>query len=289
MDPLHELKPRLETLCRGPVSIEPIEGGITNLNFLVETGAGLLVARVCEELPLLGIDRRNEAACQRAAARLSLAPELIHQEPGLLVSRHVPGRPLTADDLSNNDFIIRTGDVLRRLHGSWDQVSGHILSFCPFQTIRTYAQVASDLGARLPEPIGDLVDDSRRLSHRIGPFRPVLCHNDLLPANLIWDDARLWLIDWEYAGMGNPLFDLASVSAGAGFTDEQDIVLLKSYRGAIAPRELDEIRVFKTASLLREALWAVIQTVSSTLSFDYHDYAARNLEAYRHARAQLPG
>ena len=89
--------------------------------------------------------------------------------------------------------------------------------------------------------------------------------------------------------MGHPLFDLASVSAGAGFSDEQDMILLESYRGTIDRRDLEDVRLFKIASLLREAPWAVIQTVSSAIAFDYHGYAARNLEAYREAREQVFG
>ena len=87
--------------------------------------------------------------------------------------------------------------------------------------------------------------------------------------------------------MGHPLFDLASVSAGASFTDDQELALLSSYRAENPPRDLEEIRIFKTASLLREALWAFIQTMSSTLSFDYDGYAAGNLEAYRRAREHV--
>jgi thiamine kinase-like enzyme len=287
MDPLHDLRPQLEELCGGPLAIEPLSGGITNLNFRVETPESHLVARVCAELLHLGIDRRNEASCQRAAARLGLAPALIHQAEGLLVGQYVPGRTLCAADFADPKLIARVGEALFRLHSSWDQVSGHVLSFCPFRTIRTYAQTATDRGANLPNQLDELLEDSRRLSHRIRPFRPVLCHNDLLPANIIWDDSRLWLIDWEYGGMGNPLFDLASVSAGAGFTESQEMALLQSYRGRVNPRDLEELRVFKAASLLREALWALIQTVTSSLSFDYHEYAARNLEAYRQARSQL--
>jgi thiamine kinase-like enzyme len=289
MDPLHDLQPILEDLCRGPVSIQPMEGGITNLNFQVTGPEGQLVARVCSELPLLGIDRRNEAVCQRAAARLGLAPELVHEAPGLLVSRYLPGRTLCAADLADRGLLARVGEALLRLHEGWNRLSGHILSFCPFRTIRTYAHTAAELGACLPEGIDKLLDDSRLLSHRISPFRPALCHNDLLPANMIRDETQLWLIDWEYAGMGNPLFDLASVSAGAGFSDEQDLALLECYRGELDPRDFDQLRIFKTASLLREALWAVIQTVSSSLAFDYHEYAARNFEAYRDARKQLTG
>lgn len=282
----HEWIKRLAKLglCGGSVSIEPLTGGITNQNLRVESERGSLVARVCRELPLLGINRRSEAAAQNAAARLGLAPELIHQEPGLLVSRHVSGRTLAAADLQDFGLIAHVGLALRRLHDARDTVTGHLVYFCPFQTIRTYAQSASELGAWLPEGIDAVLEDARNLLRRIGPFLPTLCHNDLLPANLIWSDGQLWLIDWEYAGMGHPLFDLASVSANAGFTDIQEKALLEAYRGVIDGRELEEIRTFKLASALREALWAVIQSVISELSFDYLAYASQNLEAYRQWR-----
>jgi thiamine kinase-like enzyme len=287
----HELISRLAGLgfCRGSVPIEPLTGGITNRNFRVETERGTLVARVCRELPLLGIDRRSEAAAQNAAARLGLAPELIHHEQGLLVSRHLSGRTLAAADLQDIGLITHVGSALRRLHDARDVISGHLVYFCPFQTIRTYARSAAELGARLPQGIDALLEDARSLLRRIGPFLPALCHNDLLPSNLIWSDGRLWLIDWEYAGMGHPLFDLASVSANAGFTDFQEKALLEAYHGVINPQELEEIRTFKLASALREALWAMVQSVVSELSFDYLGYASRNFETYRKWREQLPG
>jgi len=275
-------------LCRGSASIEPLPGGITNQNFRVESEGATLVARVCRELPLLGIDRRSEAAAQSVAGRLGLAPELIHHEAGLLVSRHLAGRTLAAADLQDLGMIAQVGAALRRLHDARDAVTGHLVYFCPFQTIRTYARSAAELGARRPEGIDELLEDARNLSQRIGPFLPALCHNDLLPANLIWSDGRLWLIDWEYAGMGHPLFDLASVSANAGLTDTQEQALLESYRGMVDSRELEDIRTFKLASSLREALWAVIQAVVSELSFDYLEYASRNFEAYRQWRQQFP-
>jgi thiamine kinase-like enzyme len=276
---LHSLK-----LWRGKVVIEPLAGGITNQNFLVEDEAGRYVARICRELPLLGIDRRNEAACQETASRLGIAPALIHRDEGLLISRYVPGQTLTPAGLHDPAIIRDLGRTLHRLHDGRDLVTGLVLYFCPFQTIRTYAQTAASLEAQLPDDIEILLKDARLLANRIGPFRPVLCHNDLLPANLILSAGRLWLVDWEYAGMGHAMFDLASVSANAGFSDEEDAALLELYQGKIDEREIELIRVFKAASLLREALWGVIQTATSELDFDYRNYAARHFQAYRQAR-----
>ncbi len=166
-------------------------------------------------------------------------------------------------------------------------MTGEVLYFCPFQTVRTYARSASRIGAERPAEIDALLEDARRLSHRIGPFRPVLCHNDLLPANLIDDGDRLWLVDWEYAGIGHPLFDLANLSANAALDDDQELDLLRSYRGQVDPREHAELRIFRAISLLREALWATIQSAASDIAFDYRRYADEQYQAYREARARL--
>ena len=83
-------------------------------------------------------------------------------------------------------------------------MTGEVLYFCAFQTVRTYAQTAARLKASLPSDIDRILEDITALSRRIAPFRPVLCHNDLLPANLIDDGQRLWLLDWEYAAPAIP-------------------------------------------------------------------------------------
>ena len=70
--------------------------------------------------------------------------------------------------------------------------------------------------------------------------------------------------------------------------DNLDCGLLEAYRGRVDERDLFEMRIFKAASLLREFLWAIIQTVASDIEFDYGRYASENLQAYRAARARLP-
>lgn len=272
----------------GPITVNRIDGGISNHNFAVKAGDAEVVARMCEERPFLGIDRRNEVLCHRAASGLGLAPEVIHSEPGLLVIQFVRGRTLTADLVQRPDTISRVGSLLRQLHDSWIGLTGEFRYFCVFQTVRTYARTAGQLGARLPAEIDQLLGHAALLCRQIAPFRPVLCHNDLLPANWIDDGGRLWLVDWEYAGIGHPRFDLANLSANSHFGDEQDLALLTAYHGAAATADqLSELRVFQAMSFLRESLWATIQTVASDIDFDYQRYAAENLEAFRQAIGRL--
>jgi len=287
---LRRLGPDLD-LGRGPWAIERIVGGYTNHNFVVRAGGQAYVARLCPERPLLGIDRRNEVVCQEAASGWGLAPAVVHHEDGLLISRFVAGRTLGPAEAGRPDVLDRLAAVLRRLHGGWDALAGEVLYFCPFQAIRTYARSAARLQAGAPDNLDTMLEDARRLSRRIAPFRPVLCHNDLMPANLIddHDNQQLWLVDWEYAGIGHPLFDLANASANAALTDDQDRALLAAYRERAETDRCDwvELRIFKAASLLRETLWATLQTVASDIDFDYRRYAAENFQAYRAARARV--
>jgi thiamine kinase-like enzyme len=286
-DKLHASHLEALPYWRGPIAVEPLPGGITNHNYVVRDAGRAYVARVCGDRSLLGIDRRNEIACQQAAHAIGIAPELLHHEDGVLVSEFVPGKTLTPEDVRDAAFLPRLGAVLRALHDSWDRLSGEILYFSAFQTVRTYARTARRLGARLPEDLDELLDDARGLARLIAPFVPVLCHNDLLSSNILADDGRVWLVDWEYPGMGHPLFDLAGVAANCAFTEPQEVALLASYRGSADARDLRELRILKTVSLLREALWATIQTVASDIDFDYVRYAEGNFAAYREARQRL--
>ena len=270
------------------VSVEPLEGGITNRNYLVRHGPGCHVARLCEELPHLGICRRNEWVCQRAAHTIGVAPAVTHRENGVLVSEYLEARTLSDEDLQNAALLERLVRTLKQLHGSWRRLEGEMLYFCPFQTVRTYTATARGLDVDLPDDIDALVGDANELSERMSPFQPTLCHNDLLAANILDDGDRLWLVDWEYAGIGNPLFDLAGVSGNCSLDGRLELVLLSAYRdGKPSDQDVAELRILKTISLLRESLWAFIQTRASDLDFDYHAYAEKNLDAYRHARQAL--
>jgi thiamine kinase-like enzyme len=274
-------------LARGPFSIERIPGGLSNHNFAVRTGGQAFFVRICQELPLLGIDRRNEIVCHQAAGLRQLAPEVVYHERGLLITRFVEGRTLDPQAIREPAMLPRVAALLGHLHEGWDLVTGEVLYFCAFQTVRTYARTAARLKAVLPHDIDRILDDITALSRRVAPFRPVLCHNDMLPANLIDDGRRLWLLDWEYAGAGHPLFDLAHTSTAAGLGLEQQRALLEAYPGRLSEAALAELQIFRVVALLRESLWSTIQTVASDIDFDYTHYARENLESYRVARAAL--
>ena len=277
-------------LWQGSISWEPLTGGITNRNYLIRHTGESCVARVGQELPALGVDRRNERLCHGEAERLGVAPPIHFARDGILITRYVPGRTLDVEGAKAPGFAEKLAALLRGLHEGWDEVRGELLYFSPFQSSRTYAETARNRGARLPGDIEAILAAARGFSRRIFPFVPTLCHNDMLPANILDEDGRLWIVDWEYAGIGNPLFDLAGVSANCRFSEEEDRAFLTSYRGEMRAQDLADLCILKAGSLLREALWSVVQTVESDLDFDFETYADVHFERFRQAIAALgPG
>src|SRR5262249_5602542 len=105
------------------------------------------------------------------------------------------------------------------------------------------------------------------------PLRP--CHDDLLAANFIHDGERVWIVDWEYAGMGDPAFDLANYAVNNGLDEEGDRTLLAAY-GDGAHYDVQVLMRFMGD--FREAMWGVVQQAISELDFAFAAYAAEHFE-----------
>ena len=105
------------------------------------------------------------------------------------------------------------------------------------------------------------------------------CHNDLLNANFIDDGERIRIVDWEYAGMGDPFFDLGNFSANHGLTATEDALLLAAYDGAPARADrLARLTLMRIVSDFREAMWGVLQQGISTLDVDFVAYAGKHFD-----------
>ncbi len=129
-------------------------------------------------------------------------------------------------------------------------------------------------------PIPLEYDLSRAIGRRIelallaNPVELRPCHNDLLNANFIDDGARIRIVDWEYAGMGDPFFDLGNFSINHELGADEDRVLLEAYDGEPARADrLARILLMRIVSDFREAMWGVLQQGISTLDVDFVAYA----------------
>jgi thiamine kinase-like enzyme len=248
------------------VDVEPLGGGITNRNFKVVAGGEAFVLRIGgKDTELLGIDRGAEHAASCVAAELGLAPEVVaFVEPaGYLVTRFVEG------DVGRVD-VERVGALLRRLH------DGPALParFDSFRVVEIYRATALERGVVVPPGYDRAKELANEIEARRAGPAPRPCHNDLLNANFIDDGGRLWIVDWEYAGMGDPFFDLGNFAVNHELDEDGERALLAAY----GSDDHHALLVMRFMSDFREAMWGVVQQAISQLDFDFRDYAERHFE-----------
>ncbi|MEM7171749.1 MAG: choline kinase family protein [Pseudomonadota bacterium] len=275
----------------GQISVEPLSGGITNLNFVVTDGGTRYFLRSGADIPVHGVMRFNELAAAKAAAQVGLSPDVVHHEPGLLVTEFIDGKTFAPEDVREAGNLVPMVDLIRRCHREMPHhMRGPVLMFWPFQVVRSYAGFLRDGQSRCLELLPDLLSKAVRLEEAVGPIKVVFGHNDLLAANFIDDGSRLWLIDWDYAGMNSPLFDLANLASNNEFDRDQESALLETYfGGAIPPDVIAAFRAMASASLLRETMWSMVSELHSSLDFDFEAYTAENMARFERAYSEFEG
>jgi thiamine kinase-like enzyme len=257
--------------------IEPLGGGITNHNFKVSLDGEAYVLRIGgKDTELLGIDRRAEHAAALAAAAVGAGPEVVAflEDEGALVTRFVDGQPASVEEMRSPDSIARVVAVLKPFHDGLAIPA----AFDSFEVVKTYAAAAAERGVQAPASYERASEVATRSESLRGtqPLQP--CHNDLLSANFILDGARLWIVDWEYAGMGDVYFDLANFSVNHELRPEEDDELLRCYFGERTEKDAAVLCVMRFMSDFREAMWGVLQQALSELDFDFAAYAQRHFE-----------
>jgi thiamine kinase-like enzyme len=269
----------------GPVAPQPLAGGITNANFLVEDRGARYVVRVGDDIPVHGVMRFNELAASRAAFEAGLSPEIVHHEPGALVMRYVESRTLTPGLVRERAMLERILPLIQRCHRDMPgAMRGPVLMFWVFHVLRDYAGTLRDGGSRMVPELPRLLGIAEQLEEMVGPIKVVFGHNDLLAANFLDDGERLWLIDWDYAGFNSPLFDLGNLCSNNEVAPADETWLLETYFGGpLTPAQRRSYEAMKCASLLRETMWSMVSEIHSKLDFDYVAYTAENLARFDRA------
>jgi len=264
-----------------------LDGGITNRNVLVEVDGARFVLRLAgKDTELLDIDRGVERIANERAAALGFAPEVVaFVEPeGYLVTQYVVGVPMSAAEMSEPATLTSVAVILRTFHGS-----GYLpKDFDAFRIPERHRMAAASRGVVIPD-VYETVDGVVReieASFSRAPDPPCPCHNDLLAANFLRSTERLWLLDWEYAGMNDRFFDLGNLAVNNDLSIGAEEALVEAYFGAVTVRRIARLRLMRIVSDAREAMWAVVQQGISTLDFDYVTYAHEHFERLiRNARA----
>jgi thiamine kinase-like enzyme len=287
---MSEIEGRIAALpiWSGPVALAPLAGGISNQSFTATDSGGKYVVRITRDFPFHHVFRDREVMSARAAHAAGFAPEVVHAEPGMMVSRFIDGEVLTAEKVRAD--IPRIADLVLRFHRDMPaNLSGPGFIFWVFHVNRDYARQLREAG-HASGPLDNWLAVNRELEAAQVDLPIAVGHHDLLAANLIDDGNRLWLIDYEYCGFGTGMFDLANLSSNNNFSTDNSAQLLDAYFGR-TPSEavLRSHAAMEAASLLREALWSLVSVPHlDRPGVDYAAYAHENfqkleasLEAYR--------
>jgi thiamine kinase-like enzyme len=287
-DPRDELVDALqrvpETAGRD-LTLTPLSGGITNRNYLV-TVAGEAERYVIRlggnDTHLLGISREVEHAATVAAAGVGIGPEVTAfvRPEGYLVTRFIVGAPVSLEQVHQPATLESVADSIRRIHGG-PAIPG---LFVPLRIVEAYLALATSRGVAQPQAWDEAHAVGRRIERALleAPIEMRPCHNDLLNANFIDDGERIRIVDWEYAGMGDPFFDLGNFSVNHDLTPDEDAVLLQAYEGEVRPPRLARLALMRVVSDFREAMWGVLQQAISTLDVDFVAYADDHFERLLH-------
>jgi len=267
------------------VAPEPLGGGITNTNFIVDDRDERFVVRVGDDIPIHGIMRFNEIAAARAAHVAGISPEIVHSADGVFIMRFIEGHTFTEQDVREQQNLERILHLIQVCHNDIPKhFKGPALVFWPFHVCRNYILTAREGNSRMIDFFPHFLDINEELEKTVGEIKLVFGHNDLLAANFIDDGKRLWLLDWDYAGYNTALFDLANLSSNNELSSKQEDWILETYhQQPVTDRLRRRLAAMKCVSLLRETLWSIVSEIHSTLDFDYVNYTSKNLSRFENA------
>jgi thiamine kinase-like enzyme len=233
----------------GDIEIQQLFGGLQNRTYFVTDGDRKRYVVRC------GVDQfrtrqTSVIACTIAAQRLGIGPALRYAEPNLTVTDFVNGPQVRLEQQRDPVIVGRIVDVMKILHDGSESLPSSISYWAPFHTVRRYLREMEtgfeSTGFR-PSVFVSAVSRFREVTYRleraIAPFIPVLTHNDLGFANIMFRSPELediWFIDWDGGGYGNPLWDIAEMSMWADGGEELDRFVLTRYFGAISDSRMKE-------------------------------------------------
>jgi thiamine kinase-like enzyme len=264
-------------------------GGLTNRVYGVWAEDGAIVLRLPGEGTEDYIDRKVEAHNARAATRAGVSPELLYCNPetGVMLMRHVAGTTMTpARFRSTPGAPKRAAQAFRKLHTSGEQFE---FRFELFAMIDGYLKILDQRGAVLPEDYHEVVAEA-------GPVREALqahqvdlapCHCDPLCENFIDTGTRMWIVDWEYSGMNDPLWDLGDLSVEAEFEAHHDMEMMEAYcDGPVPDTVYGRMVIYKAMCDLLWTLWGLIQHANDNPAEDFWAYSMNRFERCKRLMAE---
>ena len=264
------VKEKIASLLSGDEEIQSVEqlGGMTNQNYLVKTSSNQYIVKFFGKGTDKLIDRQNEKFNLELLKDLKLDVEnyLFDIEAGIKVNQYIEN----AETLNFNTIktkFEKIAPILQTIHASGKELKGE---FAPFEEIKKYESlIQGEISYPNYEAIRKSVFSLKEELEQIGVDKKS-CHIDLVPENFIeGPDGHLYLIDWEYSSMNDPMWDLAALFLESEFTPEEEADFLAYYEGDKTPVSREKIRIYK---ILQDIVWSLWTIYKEENGADFGDY-----------------
>lgn len=271
--------------------VTPLENVISlnNTNYRVTAnGVDYLLRVAADTGQYLGIRREEEREAAFAVAKAGVGPEVLYfDEAGNMVSAFIPGRHWQQEDFQKEDNIARLAETLRRLHAIQEvSADGSV-----YRRIERLLASLETLKSETPTNLNRHREEMERIEAARcadSRFVPGLCHNDLWANNFLDDGQNLWLVDWEFAGNGDGLYDLTTIAQAGNYSEAQKRLLLETY-GLTAPDDLASLHTLQYVVWFFEGAWALVQHgLRGSQDFDYLAYAQKMFAAMDNRLLETP-
>jgi thiamine kinase-like enzyme len=262
--------------------------GLTNSNYRVTVDGECFVLRVSgQNTTQLGINRTREAAAVRNAAGAGLAPEVVAflLPEGHLVTRWVEGRHWSVPEYRTPEHVRLLTETVKRIHSL--PANGAV--FSPFQRVSSFLETARSFDVPLPAGLASCLDTMHAVEadQRNDPSDwHRMCHNDLVAVNYLYIEKTesIIVLDWEFSGLGDIYYDLATVvythDSEGPIPPELEREMLKCYFGSVTAFQQRRLQGMKYMLMLFTALWGLAQhgmqtagLIPAVEGFDYLDFA----------------
>ena len=249
------------------LSVEQL-GGMTNQNYLAKTTNKQYIVKFFGKGTEKLINRQDEKYNLELLKDLDLDVKnyLFDIEAGIKVNEYIESA-ITLDATSIKAKFDKIAPILQTIHASGKELRGE---FAPFEEIKKYESLIEE---KIPyanyEAVREEVFSLEKRLADLGVDRKS-CHIDLVPENFIESpQGRLYLIDWEYSSMNDPMWDLAALFLESEFTRQEEEAFLSHYESEQTPVSREKIAIYK---ILQDAIWSLWTVYKEEQGADFGDY-----------------
>ena len=234
-------------------------GGMTNHSYkITRENSEEYIVRIPGEGTEEMINRADEKKSTMLACKLDIDSELLYfGEDGTKVMKFISGaQEMTEEIMRRNDNIVKAAKIFKKLHSCGEDTQ---VRFEVFEMAADYERIINDHNVSLYEDYTEIKETVMEIKAYIdagGESKRVPCHNDSLVGNWVLDaEGKMFLIDWEYSGMNEGMWDLSCLSIECEYTEENDRELLEAYYGRSAT--IEEQKYFIAAKIYVDYLWTL--------------------------------